>query len=177
MMEFLKILKGSPESKMVTKAIENAQKRIEAQNFQIRKRLLEYDNVANIQRQAVYSMRRDLLEGKDLEEYLKKWTEDLLNQKIAELLPEEEPELWDLKPLQDYLRELTGRDIEIPKVRDKEELLEVLVWEVLKILEEKKGSGEKPSLGKFSKPLPFLTWTIYGGNTFTSLTDSERVYT
>jgi preprotein translocase subunit SecA len=140
MMEFLKIPEGEPiESRMVTKAIENAQKRIEAQNFQIRKRLLEYDNVANIQRQAVYSMRRDLLEGKDLEEYLKEWTEDLLNQKIAELLPEEEPELWDLKPLQDYLRELTGRDITIPKVRDKEELLEVLVSEVLKILEEKKG--------------------------------------
>jgi protein translocase subunit secA len=139
MMEFLKIPEGEPiESRMVTKAIENAQKRIEAQNFQIRKRLLEYDNVANIQRQAVYSMRRDLLEGKDLEEYLKEWTEDLLNQKIAELLPEEEPELWDLKPLQDYLRELTGRDIDIPKVRDKEELLEVLVSEVSKILEEKK---------------------------------------
>ena len=139
MMEFLKIPEGEPiESRMVTKAIENAQKRIEAQNFQIRKRLLEYDNVANIQRQAVYSMRRDLLEGKDLEEYLKEWTEDLLNQKIAELLPEEEPELWDLKPLQDYLRELTGRDIDIPKVRDKEELLEVLVSEVLKLLEEKK---------------------------------------
>jgi preprotein translocase subunit SecA len=139
MMEFLKIPEGEPiESRIVTKAIENAQKRIEAQNFQIRKRLLEYDDVANIQRQAIYSMRRDLLEGKDLEEYLKKWTEDLLNQKIAELLPEEEPELWDLKPLQDYLRELTGRDIDIPKVRDKEELLEVLVSEVLKILEEKK---------------------------------------
>jgi preprotein translocase subunit SecA len=144
MMEFLKIPEGEPiESRMVTKAIENAQKRIEAQNFQIRKRLLEYDDVANIQRQAIYSMRRDLLEGKDLEEYLKKWTEDLLNQKVAELLPEEEPELWDLKPLQDYLRELTGRDIAIPKVRDKEELLEVLVSEVLKILEEKKEQWEE----------------------------------
>jgi preprotein translocase subunit SecA len=140
MMEFLKIPEGEPiESRMVTKAIQNAQKRIEAQNFQIRKRLLEYDNVANIQRQAIYSMRRDLLEGKDLEEYLKEWTEDILNQKVAELLPEEEPELWNLKPLQDYMRELTGRDIEIPKVRDKEELLEVLVSEVLKLLEEKKG--------------------------------------
>jgi preprotein translocase subunit SecA len=78
MMELLKIPEGEPiESRMVTKAIQNAQKRIEAQNFQIRKRLLEYDDVANIQRQTVYSMRRDLLEGKDLEEYLKEWTEDL----------------------------------------------------------------------------------------------------
>ena len=99
MMEFLKIPEGEPiESRMVTKAIQNAQKRIEAQNFQIRKRLLEYDDVANIQRQAIYSRRRDLLEGKNLEEYLREWTEDLLNQKVAELLPEEEPELWDLKP-------------------------------------------------------------------------------
>jgi len=144
MMELLKIPEGEPiESRMVTKAIQNAQKRIEAQNFQIRKRLLEYDNVANIQRQAVYSMRRDLLEGKDLEEYLKEWTEDLLNQKIAELLPEEEPELWDLKPLRDYLRELTGRNIDIPKVRDKEELLEVLVSEVFKAI-----GGEKRAVGR-----------------------------
>jgi len=138
-MELLKIPEGEPiESRMVTKAIENAQKRIEAQNFQIRKRLLEYDNVVNVQRQTVYGLRRDILEGKDLEEYLEEFVKDVLNQKVTQLLPEEDPELWELKPLEDYLNELTGRKIDIPKVRDKEELVEKLSAEILSILEEKK---------------------------------------
>ncbi len=139
MMEFLKIPEGEPiESRMVTKAIQNAQKRIEAQNFQIRKRLLEYDNVVNIQRQTVYGLRRDILEGRDLEEYLEEFVKDVINQKIAQLIPEEDPELWEIKPLEDYLNELTGRHIDIPKVRDKEELVEKLSSEILGILEEKK---------------------------------------
>ena len=139
MMEFLKIPEGEPiESRIVTKAIQNAQKRIEAQNFQIRKRLLEYDNVVNVQRQTVYGLRRDLLEGKDLEGYLEEFVKDVLNQKIAQLMPEEDPELWEIKPLEDYLKELTGRDLAIPKVRDKEELVEKLSSEILRILEEKK---------------------------------------
>ena len=139
MMELLKIPEGEPiESRMVTKAIENAQKRIEAQNFQIRKRLLEYDNVVNVQRQTVYGLRRDILEGKDLEGYLEEFVKDVLNQKVTQLLPEEDPELWELKPLEDYLNELTGRKIDIPKVRDKEELVEKLSAEILSILEEKK---------------------------------------
>jgi len=139
MMEFLKIPEGEPiESRIVTKAIQNAQKRIEAQNFQIRKRLLEYDNVVNVQRQTVYGLRRDLLEGRDLEGYLEEFVKDVLNQKIAQLMPEEDPELWEIKPLEDYLKELTGRDLAIPKVRDKEELVEKLSSEILGILEEKK---------------------------------------
>jgi len=139
MMELLKIPEGEPiESRMVTKAIQNAQKRIEAQNFQIRKRLLEYDNVVNVQRQTVYGLRRDILEGKDLEGYLEEFVKDVLNQKVTQLLPEEDPELWELKPLEDYLNELTGRKIDIPKVRDKEELVEKLSAEILSILEEKK---------------------------------------
>ena len=49
---------------MVTKAIERAQKQVEAQNFSVRKHLLEYDDVMNKQRESVYSLRRELLEGK-----------------------------------------------------------------------------------------------------------------
>ncbi|SHK17626.1 preprotein translocase subunit SecA [Thermocrinis minervae] len=139
LMDFLKIPEGEPiESRLVTKAIQNAQKRVEAQNFQIRKRLLEYDNVMNIQRNTVYSMRRDILEGKDLEEYLKEFIHDVLEAKVNELLPEDEPELWNVKALEEYLLELTGQPINIPQVRDKEELVEVLTQELLGIVEEKK---------------------------------------
>ena len=139
LMDVLKIPTGEPiESRMVTKAIENAQKRVEAQNFQIRKRLLEYDMVMNTQRLTVYSMRRDILESKGLEEYLREFVYDLMAQKVEELIKEEEPELWDLEPLKDYLRELTGRDVEIPQARDKEDLINLLSEKVLGIIEEKK---------------------------------------
>ena len=139
LMDVLKIPPGEPiESRMVTKAIENAQKRVEAQNFQIRKRLLEYDMVMNTQRLTVYSMRRDILESKGLEEYLREFVYDLMAQKVEELIKEEEPELWDLEPLKDYLRELTGRDVEIPQARDKEDLINLLSEKVLGIIGEKK---------------------------------------
>ncbi|MFN4012506.1 MAG: preprotein translocase subunit SecA [Aquificaceae bacterium] len=139
LMDMLKIPPGEPiESRMVTKAIENAQKRVEAQNFQIRKRLLEYDMVMNTQRLTVYSMRRDILESKGLEEYLKEFVYDLVAQKVDELIREEEPELWDLEPLKNYLKELTGQDIEMPRARDKEDLINLLWEKVLGVIERKK---------------------------------------
>ncbi len=145
LMEILKIPEGEPiESGMVTKAIQNAQKRVEAQNFQIRKRLLEYDMVMNTQRLTVYSIRRDLLESKGLEEYLREFIYDLVAQKVGELIREEEPELWELEPLRDYFKELLGREIEIPPARDKEELIENLfqkVLEVINLRKEELGEG------------------------------------
>ncbi|WPM31493.1 preprotein translocase subunit SecA [Hydrogenobacter sp. T-2] len=145
LMEILKIPEGEPiESGMVTKAIQNAQKRVEAQNFQIRKRLLEYDMVMNTQRLTVYSMRRDLLESKGLEEYLREFIYDLVAQKVEELIKEEEPELWELEPLRDYFKELLGREIEVPPARDKEELIENLsqkVLEVINLRKEELGEG------------------------------------
>ncbi|MEJ7554198.1 MAG: preprotein translocase subunit SecA, partial [Aquificaceae bacterium] len=139
LMEILKIPKGEPiESGMVTKAIQNAQKRVEAQNFQIRKRLLEYDMVMNTQRLTVYAIRRDLLESKGLEEYLQEFVYDLVAQRVEELIKEEEPELWELEPLRDYLKELTGRDIDIPSARDKEELIEKLSQRVIETLFQRK---------------------------------------
>ncbi len=139
LMEILKIPEGEPiESGMVTKAIQNAQKRVEAQNFQIRKRLLEYDMVMNTQRLTVYAIRRDLLESKGIEEYLQEFVYDLVAQRVEELIREEEPELWELEPLRDYLKELTGRDIDIPSARDKEELIEKLSQRVLESLFQRK---------------------------------------
>ncbi len=152
LMEILKIPKGEPiESGMVTKAIQNAQKRVEAQNFQIRKRLLEYDMVMNTQRLTVYAIRRDLLESKGLEEYLQEFVYDLVAQRVEELIREEEPELWEPEPLRDYLKELIGRDIDIPSARDKEELIEKLSQRVLETLFQRKeelGEGVFRELAK-----------------------------
>ncbi len=138
LMEMMNIPEGEPiESKLVTKALQSAQKRVEAQNFQIRKRLFEYDNVMNTQREVIYSIRRDVLDGENLKEEIYEFMRDVLEEEVNRLLPEEDPELWETDALKDFLKEWTGRDIEIPEVRDKEELIEKLHQKLKEIYEEK----------------------------------------
>jgi len=93
------------ESKMITKRIEGAQKAVEAQNFESRKHLLEYDDVMNKQREAVYGLRRQLLEGVDqkdliLEDYVGGILSTLLDEFAGEKV---RPEQWDMKGLDEKL--------------------------------------------------------------------------
>ena len=98
---------GEPiEHNMVSKAIERAQKQVEGRNFEVRKHLLEYDDVMNKQRTEVYSMRRELLEGDTLEggettrEYVLRVARDILDYSIDEHCPEkEDPMDWELSEL------------------------------------------------------------------------------
>jgi len=90
------------ENKMVTKAIENAQKRVEAHNFDIRKHLLEYDDVMNKQRSEIYSFRKEILQGENLKDRVF----SMIDETIADLLSiycleEKHREEWDLKGLRD----------------------------------------------------------------------------
>lgn len=90
------------EHKIVSRAIENAQRRVEAHNFEIRKHLLEYDNVMNQQREVVYSQRREVLAGQDLKQSVEEMIEEQA-EGIVDLLADENahPEDWDIKALQD----------------------------------------------------------------------------
>jgi preprotein translocase subunit SecA len=90
------------EHRLVTKAIENAQRRVEAHNFEIREQLLEYDNVMNQQREVIYSQRRDVLAGEDLKDSMTEMIEEQ-TEGIVDLYADEKvhPEDWDLKGLQD----------------------------------------------------------------------------
>ncbi len=92
------------EHRLVTKAIENAQRRVEAHNFEIRKHLLEYDNVMNQQREVIYTQRRDVLAGGDLKESVLEMVEEEA-EGIVDLYTDEKehPEEWDLKGLQDAI--------------------------------------------------------------------------
>ncbi len=90
------------ENKMVTKAIENAQKRVEAHNFDIRKHLLEYDDVMNKQRTEIYSFRKEILKGENLKDRIFEMVEEVLEELILIYCPEEKhPEEWDMKGLRD----------------------------------------------------------------------------
>jgi preprotein translocase subunit SecA len=84
-MQRLGMEEGVPiESRMVTRSIERAQKQVEQRNFEIRKHLLEYDDVNNKQRTEIYALRRDLLEGKEQKEYVLARAREILDQLVAE---------------------------------------------------------------------------------------------
>ena len=99
LMEKLGMEEGVPiEAKMVTRAIENAQKRVEAHHFEMRKHLLEYDDVMNKQREVIYSMRREILEGSDVLERIREFASGILDSIVDLHLPESEHfEDWDLE--------------------------------------------------------------------------------
>jgi preprotein translocase subunit SecA len=114
LLERLGMEEGMPiESKMISNRIEGAQKAVEAQNFESRKHLLEYDDVMNKQREAVYGLRRQLLEGVEqreliLEDYVGGILSTLLDEYAGEKL---HPDQWDLKSLDDKLRDHFGASL------------------------------------------------------------------
>ena len=88
------------EAKMLSKTVEGAQKKVEEQNFNIRKRVLDYDDVLNKQREVIYSERRRVLEGEDLGEQARDWIAELLVQTVDEYGDEDSlPADWDLEAL------------------------------------------------------------------------------
>ncbi len=92
------------ENRMVTKAIENAQKRVEAHNFDIRKHLLEYDDVMNKQRTEIYAFRKEILSTDSLKDHILEMIEDTIDMLIDTYCPEDKHyEYWDLKELNNAL--------------------------------------------------------------------------
>jgi len=89
---------------MVSRAIERAQKQVEAQNFSIRKHLLEYDDVMNMQRETIYRQRREILEGKDLRDYFLNLFDSLLEWYLDQYANKDKhPDDWDREALQQAL--------------------------------------------------------------------------
>ena len=98
------------QAKMVTRAVESAQRKVEEVNFQMRKNVLDYDDVMNKQRQIIYEERNKILDGKDLMAHIEEVTYDAAQRKVAECCPEgEDPEKWDAKGLYLWCEDLTGR--------------------------------------------------------------------
>jgi len=93
----LGMTEGVPiESRMISNRIENAQKSVEAQNFDARKHLLEYDDVMNKQRETIYSIRRSALEGKDQRDYILGIAEDVVRELVETFCPREQhPDQWN----------------------------------------------------------------------------------
>ncbi len=120
LLERLGMEEGVPiESRMISRRIEAAQKAVEAQNFESRKHLLEYDDVMNKQREAVYGLRRQLLEGVDQRELiLEDYVGGILSNLLDEFAPEEQrPEQWNLKGLEERLVDHFGFNLQAAGIK------------------------------------------------------------
>ena len=104
-MEKLGMENGQPiEHPMVSKAVANAQKKVEAHNFDIRKHLLEYDDVMNKQREVFYGLRREILKNENHREMLLEMAEELVDEVLDDIASEKiYPEEWDIEALDDYM--------------------------------------------------------------------------
>jgi preprotein translocase subunit SecA len=134
------------EHGMVTRAIANAQKKVEAHNFEIRKQLLEYDDVMNKQREVIYQHRRAVLSGENLTDDLRDMMAGLVESSLNVYCPAEQyPEEWDMKGLVEMMQVQFGLDITQGKhdggdsLRDvgRDALLEDLKTQVLEAYERK----------------------------------------
>ncbi|HAS3378024.1 preprotein translocase subunit SecA [Vibrio cholerae] len=99
------------ESKMLSRSIEKAQRKVEGRNFDIRKQLLEYDDVANDQRKVVYELRDELMSADDISDMIAQNREDVLNAVMDEYIPPQSLEdMWDIKGLEERLK----NDFDLP---------------------------------------------------------------
>ncbi|WP_456438425.1 preprotein translocase subunit SecA [Desulfurobacterium sp.] len=116
LMEMMNVPDDEPIThKMVSKALENAQKRVEDQNFQIRKRLLEYDEVYNVQRKVIYEQRNKLLDGENFKEDILYMIEEVVWKLIDLYAPENIiPDEWDFEGLKRALELRFGLEFDIP---------------------------------------------------------------
>ena len=115
-MEKLGIEEGEPiEHSMVTRAIETAQKRVEAHNFEIRKHLIEYDDVMNKQRQIIYAERRKILDGESLQDTLAEMRGEVIDEMLSLYVNAESyPEEWDLAGLTEAVKRQFDLEISWP---------------------------------------------------------------
>ncbi len=154
---------GEPiEHGLVTRAIENAQKKVEAHNFDIRKHLLEYDDVLNKQREVIYGHRREVLKGETLKEQVTEWADELADEVIGRCVDKDRhPSEWDWNALREgmthqfNIRPEFAND-EIENVTE-EQLSETLHQKILDKYDEKEQRFGEPMLRQLEKIIMLQT--------------------
>jgi preprotein translocase subunit SecA len=136
------------EAKLLTKQIEKAQRKVEEQNFLIRKRVLEYDDVMNEQRRIIYEYRDEILEGKDMSDVANEQIGELIGRLVEEYTPGDFIEEWDLGGLWNRIEEAFpvsfGVESLDPDRMDREELKAVLARDAEELYERREGElGEE----------------------------------
>lgn len=130
------------EHPLITKSIENAQKKVEAHNFDIRKHVLEYDDVMNTQREVIYSQRRHVLESENLKDSIMEMIAQVVD-RLMDIYASKEihPEEWDISGLSEYLKDIfqISCDIDESKLEDmsREDICSILIEKAQAAYEKK----------------------------------------
>lgn len=148
------------ESKMVTRAIENAQRKVEGHNFDIRKQLLQYDDVANDQRQVVYQQRAELLAEEDVHGAIEAIFDDVIDNAISRFIPPESlEEQWDVEGLEKALAQDFGVETPVAEWLEKEDdlheetLRERLKKQLAQVYKEKEALVGTEVMRQFEKAI------------------------
>jgi preprotein translocase subunit SecA len=144
-MERFKLPDDQPmEAKILSNQIENAQKKVEEQNFVMRKNVLKYDDVLNVQRQVIYEQRRRVLEGEDLSGDVREWIREVIEGVVMEHTAAEFQEEWDLAELVTAMDALYGTGVSVDEIenKDREDIVEEFVDDALDAYDEKEREVE-----------------------------------
>jgi preprotein translocase subunit SecA len=128
------------EAKMLSRTVENAQKKVEQQNYLIRKRVLEYDDVMNEQRRVIYKYRREILEGRDMSEVANSEIAEVISRMVQEYTESEIFEEWDLGGLETRAVQLWPNTValgEVDTTSDREEITRLLTEDALAAYEKR----------------------------------------
>jgi preprotein translocase subunit SecA len=161
MLDKLGFKKGEAiEHPWVTKAIENSQKKVEGRNFDIRKQLLEYDDVMNQQRDVIYTQRRELLEADDVRDVIEDMRADFVSRLVdARMPPHVHAEDWDLDGLRQELVEKTTLNVDVKslvegnEIESSDAMKEHLVQALTAMMDEKQAQVGEDNLRRFEKYL------------------------
>ena len=141
-MEMLGMKEGEPiEHKMVTSSIADAQKRVEGMHFDSRKNLIEYDDVMNQQRKAIYGLRRKVLDGKDLKELMYDLAEEAIVASTVLACPEKAPQSeWKVKNVEKDMMEILGVAVDLGGTRDRDMMMDRCFSAAQRYYEEKEAA-------------------------------------
>jgi preprotein translocase subunit SecA len=148
------------ESKMLSRQIERAQRKVEAHNFDIRKNLLEYDDVANVQRKVVYSQRAELMEAEEIADAIRGIRADVVNETISTYVPPQSvEEQWDAEGLGHALERDYGAKLDVAgwleqdTTLDEQKLRDRITDELEAVYEEKVARIGEPVMRHFEKAI------------------------
>ena len=148
------------EHRMVTNAIEKAQRKVEGRNFDMRKQLLEYDDVANEQRKVIYHMRNSILASESVGETIQEFRQEVLENTInAHIPPQSLPEQWDIKGLEEALKSDFAVELPVAQWLDEDDKLyeetlrEKILAEILAAYAEKEEAAGSEGLRSFEKQM------------------------
>ena len=154
MMGKLGYQEGQPIThKMISKSIANAQKKVEAMHFDVRKNVIEYDDVMNLQRKTIYTLRRNLLDGLNLKEkvfdILEEITMNIIDKAIGTNMAR--PDEWDRKYLSDKVKDIFGLEMDFEEIQDREKLEDMIYFSAEKLYKEKEDEIGSVNLRKIER--------------------------